>query len=60
MSRAWMRKGGMLPKGSFCLGALGEEYTVKLDRLARRWGCETLGEAALELLKDAVDEEMKG
>jgi len=38
---------------------LGEEYIIKLDKLARKWGCETLGEAGIELLKDAIDEELK-
>lgn len=50
---------GMLPKGRLSVTALGLEYSVKLDRLARKWGCETLGEAGIELLKDAIDEELR-
>lgn len=50
---------GTLPRGKLCVGDLEEEYIIKLDRLARRWGCQTLGEAAVELLKDAIDEELK-
>lgn len=49
---------GTLPRGRLSAAALGQEYAVKLDRLARKWGCETLGEAAIELLKDAIDEEL--
>jgi hypothetical protein len=29
---------------------------MTLDRLAAKWGCETLSEAALEILKDALAE----
>lgn len=50
---------GTLPRGILGVGKLGVEYIIKLDRLARMWGCETLSEAALELLKDAIDEELK-
>lgn len=50
---------GTLPRGRLSIAALGSEYAVKLDRLAQKWGCETLGEAAIELLKDAIDEELR-
>lgn len=50
---------GTLPIGRLSVAALGPEYAVKLDRLARKWGCETLGEAGMELLKDAIDEELR-
>ena len=50
---------GTLPRGRLGTAQLGKEYIIKLDKLARKWGCETLGEAALELLKDAIDEELK-
>jgi len=36
---------------------LEPEYIAKLDRLALTWRCETLGEAMLELLCDAIDVE---
>lgn len=51
---------GTLPRGRLSTAQLGKEYIIKLDKLARKWGCETIGEAALELLKDAIDEELKG
>lgn len=50
---------GTMPKGRISMAALGPEYVVKLDRLARKWGCETLSEAGIELLKDAIDEEVR-
>lgn len=50
---------GTLPSGKISIAALGVEYAVKLDRLARKWGCATLGEAGIELLKDAIDEELR-
>ena len=49
---------GLLPRGRLSLVGLGREYSIKLDRLARVWGCETLAEAAVELLKDSIDEEL--
>ena len=49
---------GLLPKGRMSVNAIGPEYAIKLDKLARKWGCETLSEAAMEVLKDAVDEEL--
>jgi len=49
---------GLLPKGRMSVNALGPEYAIKLDKLARKWGCETLSEAAMEVLKDAIDEEL--
>jgi len=53
------QKSGMLRRGKTSLGHLGEEYLVKLDKLARLWGCETLSEAAMEILKDGIDDELK-
>lgn len=50
---------GTLPAGRLSVAALGREYAVKLDRLARKWSCETLSEAAIELLKDAIEEELR-
>lgn len=50
---------GVLPRGRLNISALEKEYTIKLDRLARKWGCETLSEAALEILKDGIDEEVE-
>lgn len=50
---------GLLPKGKVTISGLGMEYAIKLDRLARKWGCETLGEAALELIRDGVDAELE-
>jgi hypothetical protein len=39
---------------------MGEAFTheelMTLDRLAAKWGCDTLSEAALEILKDALAE----
>jgi hypothetical protein len=43
--------------GRFNLGAtLTHEELMTLDRLAAKWGCDTLSEAALEILKDALAE----
>ena len=50
---------GTLPRGRLSTARLDKEYIIKLDKLARKWGCETLGEAGIELLKDAIDEELK-
>jgi hypothetical protein len=50
---------GLLPKGRISINDLGTEYAIKLDKLARKWGCETLSEAAMEVLKDAVDDELE-
>lgn len=51
---------GLLPKGRMSVNALAPEYAIKLDKLARKWGCETLAEAAMEVLRDAIDEEVGG
>ena len=50
---------GTLPRGKLSVAQLDKNYIIKLDKLARRWKCETLAEAALELLKDAIDEELR-
>jgi len=50
---------GLLPKGRISVNALAPEYAIKLDKLARKWGCDTLSEAAIELMKDAIDEELE-
>lgn len=50
---------GAIPRGRLSVADLGPEYVVKLDMLARKWGCETLSEAGIELLKDAIDEEVR-
>jgi hypothetical protein len=44
-------------KGRINMGeAFTHEELMTLDRLAAKWGCETLSEAALEILKDALAE----
>ena len=43
--------------GRFNLRAtLTHEELMTLDRLAAKWGCDTLSEAAFEILKDALAE----
>lgn len=32
------------------------DQAIFLDKLARKWGCETLSEAAEEILRDALEE----
>lgn len=59
MDRRGSVDSGLLPAGRTSMSGLGKEYKIKLDKLARKWGCSTLGEAAHELLKDAIDEELK-
>jgi hypothetical protein len=36
---------------------LSREQLVALDRLAEKWGCETLTEAAVEIIKDVLEED---
>ena len=44
-------------KGRINMGeAFTHEELMTLDRLAAKWGCDTLSEAALEILKDALAE----
>ncbi len=35
---------------------LSREQLLALDRLAEAWGCETLAEAAVEIIKDALED----
>lgn len=50
-------RGKALPLGKFGLKEnLTYEQILKLDDLARKWGCETRGEAALEILRDGLEE----
>lgn len=51
------RKNLALPAGQFgLLTNLEQRQLVVLDNLAIKWGCETLSEAALEILRDALEE----
>jgi len=50
---------GTLPVGRLGLLNMGDEYCMKLDKLARKWKCETLSEAAIEVLRDAIDKELE-
>ena len=45
-----------LPLGSVSINRLSADQVVALDRLARKWGCKTLAEAAEEILRDALEE----
>lgn len=50
-------RGKALPLGKFGLKEnLTYEQLLKLDDLARKWGCGTRGEAAIEILRDALEE----
>lgn len=48
---------GLLPLGRISFStSLSKEQIAALDRLARKWGCATLAEAALEILRDGLEE----
>jgi hypothetical protein len=48
---------GLLPLGRVNLQAsLTIDQLVKLDRLARKWECDNLSEAAIEILRDVIEE----
>lgn len=47
-----------LPFGRVAIGRrLSVSQIVKLDKLARKWGCDNLGDAAIEILRDYLDEQ---
>lgn len=51
------RKGIRLPVGVFgLLTDLTPEQAKKLEDMAIKWQCETLAEAALEILRDGLEE----
>jgi hypothetical protein len=50
-------KGTMMRNGKLGIKEhLSQEQKRKLEKMAREWGCETLAEAALEILRDALEE----
>ena len=55
-SRYQKQKLGLLPFGQVAIGRLSMDQAIFLDKLARKWGCETLSEAAEEILRDALEE----
>lgn len=48
---------GLLPLGRTSWEkSMSIEQLAKLDKLARKWECETLSEAAIEIVRDHLEE----
>ena len=56
--RILLDKFASMPFGNICISRnLTAAQVVTLDKLARKWGCKNLSEAALEILRDYLEEQ---